>query len=66
MAQYPHFEDIEVSCRCIRELGQMFVDVNLAYREYHDKYEITIWGQPFLEGEIEAENQPRPRSGRSY
>ena len=44
---HPRFEDIQVSCDYIRERYQMFVDADLAYREHHDKYEITIWGNYF-------------------
>lgn len=66
MAQHPRFEDMEASCGHIRERCQMFVDANLPYREHHDIYEITTWGSLYLEGEIDAENQLRPRSSRIY
>jgi DNA-binding FadR family transcriptional regulator len=64
LAQHPRFEEMQVSRARIRERLQMLADAGLVGREHEDIYEITTWGQLYLEGELDAENQPRPRPGR--
>jgi DNA-binding FadR family transcriptional regulator len=64
MAQHPCFEDMNVSRGQIRERCQMLADAGLVDRQHDDIYEITTWGQLYLRGEVDAQNQPRPRPGR--
>lgn len=64
MAQHPRFEDLLASRGHIRERCQMLADAGLVGKEHQDIYEITRWGQLYLEGEVDAQNQPTPRPGR--
>jgi len=64
MAGHPGFEKMEVSKGQIRERCQMLADAGLVALEHRDIYEITTWGQLYLRGEVDAQNQPRPRRER--
>ncbi|APW99377.1 hypothetical protein CHINAEXTREME_17070 [Halobiforma lacisalsi AJ5] len=44
----------------IRERCQMLARAGLIAPVHHDMYEITTWGIRYLEGEIDADHQPRP------
>lgn len=65
VAQHPNFEDCELSRGRIRERLQMLAGAGLVAREHRDVYQITRWGKLYLEGEVDAENQPRPRPADS-
>lgn len=44
----------------IRERCEMLAGADLIAPIHHDMYEITNWGKLYLEGEIDAANQPSP------
>ena len=46
----------------IRERCQMLACSGLIAPIHHDMYEITNWGTLYLDGEIDADHQPRPKS----
>jgi len=62
--QHPRFEEMNVSRGQIRERCQMLADAGLVDRQHEDIYEITTWGRLYLRGEVDAQNQPRPRPSR--
>ncbi|SEW10428.1 hypothetical protein [Halobacterium jilantaiense] len=64
LSQHPRFEEMQVSRGRLRERLQMLADAGLVWRQHEDVYEITTWGQQYLSGELDAENQPRPRPER--
>lgn len=66
MAGHPEFDEMEVSRGRLRERCQMLADAGLVAREHRDIYEITRWGQLYLKGEVDAQNQPTPRPGRVF
>ena len=63
MAQHPRFGPLEASENRIRERCCVLADADLVDRESRG-FEVTTWGQLYLRGDIDAENQPRPRPGR--
>jgi len=48
----------------IRERCHLLTDANLIEPIHSEMYELTTWGRLYLEGEIDARHQPRPRPGR--
>jgi len=48
----------------IRERCQMLADADLIEPIHSEMYELTTWGRLYLEGEVDARHQPRPRPGR--
>ena len=48
----------------IRERCEFLRFAGLVYSEWDGAYELTTWGELYLEGEIDAEHQPRPSADR--
>jgi hypothetical protein len=48
----------------IRERCERLLYAGLVSRMHSDMYEITRWGVLYLEGEIDAEHQPKPTVDR--
>ncbi|MCF2165568.1 MULTISPECIES: hypothetical protein [Halobacterium] len=45
---------------------QTLADTRYVNWEHEDLYKITMWRQLYLRGEVDAQNQPRPWSGRVF
>lgn len=57
---------VDATRRQIRERFEVLADAGLAapIGPKAKTFELTTWGKLYLEGEIDAENQPDPRQGR--
>ena len=44
----------------IRERCELLTNAGLIAPTYEELYEVTTWGQLYLQGEIDAAHQPRP------
>lgn len=60
MASMSAFDATEgiLSDRC-----KMLADAGLLAPIHGETYELTTWGRLYLEGEIDAAHQPRPKAG---
>jgi len=65
MSEHPRFGEMEVSSGQIRERCAKLAEAGLAASTGKGWFDITTWGQQYLEGELDAENQPRPRRSRA-
>ncbi|MDL0126308.1 hypothetical protein [Halobacterium salinarum] len=61
MSEHPRFGEMEVSSGQIRERCAKLAEAGLAASTGKGWFDITTWGQQYLEGELDAENQPKPR-----
>jgi len=61
LAGHLRFEEMQVSRKQIRERLQMLADAGLIWLEHEDIYETTTWGQLYLAGKLDAEDQPKPQ-----
>jgi len=57
--------DLDASKGRIRERCEFLVYAGFAAPLTDTMYEITRWGQLYLEGEVDAEHQPRPTVERA-
>lgn len=64
MAEHPRFEEIGVSSGQIRERCLQLADAGLAGMTGKGWFDVTTWGQQYLDGEIDARDQPKPRLQR--
>lgn len=64
MAEHPRFEEMEVSSGQIRERCIQLADAGLVWMSGKGWFDVTTWGQQYLDGEVDARHQPRPRPGR--
>jgi len=60
MSEVPRFAEMEVSMGQIRERCEKLAEAGLAAATGSGWFDITTWGQQYLDGELDAENQPRP------
>lgn len=66
ISSHPEFKGFDASRGQIRERLQMLADPGLMGRGHEDIYEIATWGQQYLQGELDAENQPKPTPKRVH
>jgi len=59
-----HELSMDASEKRIRERCQLLADADLIEPIHSEMYELTTWGRLYLEGEVDARNQPRPRPER--
>lgn len=45
----------------IRERCRLLADADLIAPIHSEMYELTTWGRLYLDGEVDARHQPRPR-----
>ncbi|UWG46591.1 PhiH1 repressor family protein, contains HTH domain [Halanaeroarchaeum sp. HSR-CO] len=62
MAKEPAFHDLEASKARIGERCRALADVDFIAPIHGDMYEITTWGQLYLDGDLDADNQAPRRS----
>ncbi|SEW10474.1 hypothetical protein [Halobacterium jilantaiense] len=64
MEDNPQFDEMGVSRGQIRERCIQLADAGLIATTGKNWFDVTTWGQQYLDGEIDARHQPRPRPGR--
>jgi hypothetical protein len=64
MAEDPRFEDMGASSGQIRERCIQLAEARLVGVTGRGWFDVTTWGQQYLDGEVDARHQPRPRPGR--
>jgi len=60
MAEHPRFEDMGASAGQLRERCECLAEAGMIATTGSGWFDITTWGQQYLEGELDAQNQPRP------
>lgn len=60
MAQHPRFDDMTVSTGQVRDRCRVLAAANMLVRDDLGWFDITRWGQLYLRGDLDAENQPEP------
>jgi hypothetical protein len=64
MAEHPRFEEMQVSSGQIRDRCRRLAESELVAATGQGWFDITTWGQQYLDGELNAENQYVPHEWR--
>lgn len=64
MAEHPRFEDMTVSPGQVRDRCERLAESELVATTGRGWFDITTWGQQYLEGDLDAKNQYSQRDYR--